>query len=244
MAFKLSYKPYGEQAILIEWPNKIQDHMLYDVLEFKTKIESGLSERVKEARSAYQSLLIVYEGKVNDFDTEVELLKSIYQTLNSSQKKKQSRLWKIPVCYSSEFAIDIENLAGPIRIPASEIIKLHTEPIYTVCFIGFLPGFLYLSGLNEILNSPRMAVPRLKVEKGALAIGGNQTGIYPQKSPGGWHVIGNSPIEFFNAEKTPPCFAKAGDQLKFYEVDVNRHQQITLEITNQTYSLESELVND
>jgi inhibitor of KinA len=244
MVFKLSYKRYGEHAILIEWPQKIKDDILNDVLQFKFLIEKKHFKNVTEVRSAYQSLLIIYKEIISDFEAEVDYLKAIYQTSITFQDRIPKRIWNVPVCYHLDFALDIDELAQTKNSSITEIIRLHTEPIYTVCFIGFLPGFLYLSGLHDFLFTPRKAVPRLKVERGAVAIGGNQTGIYPQESPGGWHVIGNSPIEFFNAKETPPCFAQAGDQLKFYEVDKAQYFQIKRAIENKNYILESELLHD
>lgn len=243
MAFKLSYKPFGEYAILIEWPAVIQDDILFDVLHFKDLIKTCDSINIIEVRSAYNSLLVIYNETLTTFNEEVKSLKSIYKKGNSAKNSIESRLWNIPVCYDAQFALDIEEIAQSKNLAIDEIIKRHSEVIYTVCFIGFLPGFLYLSGLNETLFTPRKATPRLKVEKGAVAIGGNQTGVYPIESPGGWHIIGNSPIQFFNSEHNVPCFAKAGDQVKFYPVDIKTYNRIKDLVESNKYTIESEVIH-
>ncbi|MDG1728361.1 MAG: 5-oxoprolinase subunit PxpB [Algibacter sp.] len=243
MTFSLTYKLYGERSILIEWPSFIQDDILFDLLHFKDLIHLNGLKHIKEIRSAYNSLLVVYDKKLRAYDEEIKVLNAIYKTTSISKKTYNSRLWKIPVCYDAQFAFDIEALSKSKKIPIDEIIKRHTNVIYRVCFIGFLPGFLYLSGLHETLFTPRKATPRLKVEKGAVAIGGNQTGIYPIESPGGWHVIGNSPIPFFNPKQDSPCFAKAGDQVQFYSIDIEAYNHIKNLVKNNTYVLESEGIN-
>jgi len=106
-----------------------------------------------------------------------------------------------------------------------------------VFFIGFLPGFLYLGGLNERIAMPRKATPRLRVPKGAVAIGGSQTGVYPAESSGGWNIIGNSPVLFFNIENLDPCFAKTGDKISFERISLEEHATIKKQIENNTYQL-------
>jgi inhibitor of KinA len=240
--FKLLYKSYGTHAILVEWPQKIEQSMLYDILAFNQKIASLNDENKLELRSAYNSLLIIY-GKLSSFETEVDTLKSIYKT-NSSEIKLESRLWKIPVCYEEGFGLDLNELSQVKHCSKQDIINRHAEVIYTVYFIGFLPGFLYLGGLDKTLSIDRKATPRLKIEKGSVAIGGNQTGIYPIESPGGWHVIGNSPIQFFNPTHSPPCFAKAGDRVQFYPVNIKNYKAIKTSVEKNTYTIESEVVYD
>ncbi|MEL0456695.1 5-oxoprolinase subunit PxpB [Flavobacteriaceae bacterium SZ-1-7] len=242
MAYQLSFKPYGEHAILVEWPKLISEDILKDVLRFKTNIEYSDVANVSEVRSAYNSLLLVYSHFKRGFQDEVDLLKKIYNsnTISSASKPK---LWKIPVCYDSHFGIDLEAISETKKLSVIDIIKFHSEAIYTVYFIGFLPGFLYLGGLDDRIMMPRKSTPRLKIEQGTVAIGGNQTGVYPSASPGGWNIIGNSPINFFNINKEEPCFAKAGDQIQFYPITLKEHTDIKTLVDAQVYQLESEVVD-
>lgn len=243
MSFNLTFKPFGERAILIEWPHIISETILKDILQFKSKIKSNNIEAIVEIKSAYNSLLIIYDTICRNFENNVNILKKVY---NSSDFKydKLSKLYKIPVCYDAIFGIDLEALSEEKKLSKEAIITRHSGAIYTVYFIGFLPGFLYLGGLDEVLNTPRKSTPRLKIEKGSVAIGGNQTGVYPTESPGGWNIIGNTPIEFFNPKNSPPCFAKAGDKIIFKPISTNEYNDIKILVEAGVYQIESSILND
>jgi inhibitor of KinA len=148
------------------------------------------------------------------------------------------------VCYHVNFGIDLEAISIEKKLSTEDIIKRHSQVIYTVYFIGFLPGFLYLGGLDDSIYVPRKSTPRLQIDKGAVAIGGNQTGVYPESSPGGWNIIGNSPIEFFNPKLEKPCFAKAGDRIVFKPVSMEAYNQIKTLVEGGVHEIESEVFHD
>ncbi|WP_223550410.1 5-oxoprolinase subunit PxpB [Aestuariivivens sp. NBU2969] len=243
MPYPLSYKRFGEQAILIEWPPIINEKILNDLLRFKQKIIEHYVNLSVYINHAYNSLLINYESIDFEFDNELVALKKIYES-NLIETDSSSKIWKVPVCYDTPFGIDLEALSSEKKIPVKEIIECHTKAIYTVYFIGFLPGFLYLGGLDERLYVPRRSTPRLCVEKGAVAIGGKQTGVYPSESPGGWHIVGNTPISFFDASKPKPCFVKAGDKVQFVSVSLKEYSDIKILVDEGVYFLESEVLYD
>lgn len=126
----------------------------------------------------------------------------------------------IPVRYGGEYGPDLVTLAEQKNMRVSELVALHTEPVYTVYFMGFQPGFPYLGGLPESLYSPRHATPRLQVPAGSVGIGGEQTGIYPFASPGGWQLLGRTELPLFDLSKPQPTLLKAGDTLRFVAIDV------------------------
>ena len=241
MAFNLVYKPYGKRSVLIEWPQIIDKTILLDVLSFKAKILNTKIELIVNVNHAYSSLLIHYRNSITDFNNQFSLLKKIYnqKTTYTQPKFKQ---WKIPVCYDAVFGMDLNTISLAKNISKEAIIKWHSQTIYTVYFIGFLPGFLYLGGLDKTLHFPRKKNPRLHIKKGAVAIGGSQTGIYPNESPGGWNIIGNSPINFFDVSKDMPCFAKAGDQIQFYHVSQKEYTDIKILVDDNVYQIESEVL--
>jgi len=240
--FKLTYKQFGERSILIEWPSKIDKKTLKDIILFKETLENSILKESVYIKSSYNSMLISYHTVIDNIYDEILKLKSIYST-NIKVEKTVFNLWRIPVCYDDKFALDLEEISIEKSISKQEIIALHSDTIYTVFFIGFLPGFLYLGGLNDALNFPRKATPRLQIIKGAVAIGGNQTGVYPSQSPGGWNIIGNSPINFFDISKKPPCFAKSGDNIQFYPISLKKHNDITALVKAGVYQLESEVLH-
>lgn len=226
--FSLTYKFYGEKAILIEWDAVISEEILDDIVAFKNLIFAEKNSQIIDVVIGYNSLTIIFKEFVNQ--KHIEFLKDLY-TLKKEQFKKDSSLWKIPVCYDAFFGIDLDEISLKNNLTIEQIIHLHTNTIYTVYFIGFLPGFLYLGGLDSQLHIPRKATPRLKVEKGAVAIGGSQTGIYPQESAGGWNILGNSPISFFDVNNSSPCFATSGDKIEFVAIDFETYKKIEKEVS-------------
>lgn len=230
------------KAILIEWPREINSSILNNILNFQHSIENHYLLELESTHQAYQSLLVVFVKEII-LESVISTLKSLYLSKNIAEKKI-SHLWKIPVCYDDAFGIDIENICASNSLSKTTLVALHTETLYKVHFIGFLPGFLYLGGLNKKLYVPRKSTPSPKIMRGAVAIGGNQTGVYPMESPGGWNVIGNSPISFFDVKKSTPCFAKPGDEIKFYAIDIKKHKEITQRISQNLFTLESEVIYD
>ncbi|WOD43128.1 5-oxoprolinase subunit PxpB [Hwangdonia lutea] len=242
MAFNLVYKRFGERSVLIEWPSVINEKTLFDVLAFKDKILKSNIEFIVNINHAYNSLLITYENLKIDFESQLSSLQKIYNHKNNYEQPKFTQ-WHIPVCYDAVFGVDLEILSKAKNISKETIIEQHSQAIYTVYFIGFLPGFLYLGGLDDTLHFPRKETPRLKIEKGAVAIGGHQTGVYPCESPGGWNIIGNTPIPFFDVKKDNPCFATSGDRIKFYPISLKKHHEIKTLVDAGVYQLESEVVH-
>jgi len=220
-----SINSFGEQAILISWEENIDKDLLYFILQLKEKIQNHYIKVSVEVTNTYCSLLINYNHTINNLYGEFSALERLISESGNSSKRSFNQ-FSIPVCYDEKFGIDLRLLSKEKELEIPEIIQLHTQTIYTVYFIGFLPGFLYLGKLDKRLHISRKKTPRLKVQKGAVGIGGKQTGIYPQNSAGGWQLIGNCPAPFFNPkEKTPSPF-KPGDQIKFDAVSLEEHQEI------------------
>ncbi len=223
---EIRYKSYGDSAILMQWPEMINEIILEEVLFCKKKIENSSIKLILEVVVSYNSLLVIYGSSIENFyDAVLELKTCVPELISSHDIKK--KLWTIPVCYDSEVASDLECYCRFKELTKEQFIRVHSDRIYTVYFIGFLPGFLYLGGLDEQLFVSRKSKPSLHVPQGAVAIGGRQTGIYPQNSPGGWYVIGRSPLSFFDSKKRTPCFVSPGDKVKFESVSVVKYNEIS-----------------
>jgi inhibitor of KinA len=130
-------------------------------------------------------------------------------------RKGDVRLVEVPVCYDLEFAADLEDVARHAQTSTKEVVDLHSAAEYRVSCIGFVPGFPFLTGLPKILATPRRATPRKEIRPGSVGIGGAQTGIYPLRSPGGWNLIGRTPLKLFDPAKSPPALLRAGDRVRF-----------------------------
>jgi len=236
MRYPLKYSQYNDCSILIEWPAIIDKNMLKDILLYKEMIINYSAESKLEVINTYNSLLIIYELTIDNINDRFLALKSLYYDLNVDAEI-ESKLWEIPVCYDDELAMDLKWFSKEKKLSKQEIINLHTSAIYNVFFIGFLPGFLYLGGLNSKLYLDRKTTPNLNVKKGSVGIGGKQTGIYPQNSPGGWHIIGRSPIDFFSPKLNPPCKMKAGDKVKFNSISVEEYSDVLKQVEASNFRL-------
>jgi KipI family sensor histidine kinase inhibitor len=217
-SYPIHIKPFGEHAILIEWPNEIKRDLLDDILTFSGHLRRyGYEESEWEMVPAYNSLTLVnFKQNIDHKKLAKEL--QIEYPKRKTRAKKRSYLWKLPVCYDKEFAIDMEEVSKYTGKTIEQIITLHTSCTYTVYGIGFLPGFMYLGGVPKDLETPRKDSPRLHVPKGSVGLASKQTGIYPQDSPGGWNLIGNCPIPIFDVKKENPCFVNVGDSIQFYSI--------------------------
>lgn len=241
--FQPTYKPYGSSAVLIEWPAIISKDILNDIVVYAEKIKQHEVEQVLEMNFVYHSLLVEYDIFNISFEALVSKLKIIYN--ESFEKEKMNRfLWEIPVCYTEEFGTDLALLSIEKELTIDEIIFLHGSTNYTVYGVGFLPGFLYLGGLHEKLHFPRQQTPRSLVPKGSVGIGGNQTGIYPQNSPGGWNILGKTPVSLFNIEKEPPCFIQPNDEIKFLSISKEAYFKIENLCKKGIYQPKRTVLND
>ena len=229
----------GERSILIEFEPEISEKSLEKVIFYKTLLENKYLKENVEVINTYSSLLIFYIDDIEDVYDDVLAVKTLLVRANIT-KNFNCQLFNVPVCYDPEFGIDLEYISNEKKLSVQEIIALHTAPIYTVYFIGFLPGFLYLGGLDKTLHISRRKSPRMVVPKGAVGIGEKQTGIYPKSSPGGWQIIGNSPLNFFDKKVDPPCKIHAGDKVKFYSVSRDEYELILEEVRTEKFKLKGE----
>jgi inhibitor of KinA len=214
----LSFQNFGEHAILISWHSEISDSIVRDIHAFNNKIQNLVPELLTETVPAYCSLTLYLQTGINK-EKLLTVLRVLYQE-KTKLKSRQARVWEVPVCYHESLGIDIKTLAAKKELSVDKVIQLHSEVLYNVDFLGFLPGFPYLSGLNPSLYTDRLSQPRLKVAKGSVAIGGKQTGIYPVESPGGWHIIGRTPMAFFNPKDDKPCFIRPLEKIKFIAISL------------------------
>jgi inhibitor of KinA len=241
-SYNLKYKRFGESSVLVEWPSKINESILENILLFKSEIEKKYLNKNIYLKNSYNSLLITYREIINS-KAKISELNNIYIKIGSKQKQVFNK-WEIPVCYDIDPGHDLAYLEKSLSIKKEEIISLHNSKDYRVYNIGFLPGFLYLGGLDKKIHHPRKEKPILNVPKGAIGIGGSQTGIYPNNSPGGWYIIGNSPINLFNINKTSPCFIKPGDKIKFNPISLKEHELIKIQVESNIYKPIKTRIND
>ncbi|MFZ1750367.1 MAG: 5-oxoprolinase subunit PxpB [Saprospiraceae bacterium] len=209
-----TWKHFGPNAIILEWPAIIDQKTIEEIQRLFRHLSKHTSKGITDIIPAYASLTVMYQpSKLRDIDI-IDLIKSP----DAVQQIKHSRTMEIPVRYHDSTHKDMFLFASFTGLDINEIIEIHSVPVYDVCFIGFLPGFPYLTGLDKKLHIPRKSVPNLRIPKGSVSIGGSQTGIYPQESPGGWYVIGQTAFELIDFSSPPYCSIQSGDKIRFIPV--------------------------
>jgi KipI family sensor histidine kinase inhibitor len=214
MQMKPKISPLGDSSLLIRFGGEIDLHVNQRVHALSGLIEASSIAGVVETVPAYSTLLVQYDPLVLTFlQMKNILLEKMAQVEETTSRKP--RLVEIPVRYGGEYGIDLEEVARQLRLQVSEVIRIHSEKIYTVYMMGFTPGFPYLGKLDDALVMPRLETPRTRVPAGTVAIAGSQTGIYSVTSPGGWRLIGWTSINLFDPHSDSPFLFSPGDEVKF-----------------------------
>lgn len=223
----IKYFIFNENSILISYDHQIDSELVYTISNNKINIEKHIKECIIEIVQSINSLLIIFDKNKVNANELISELKKIENTENNYLRS--NKIWQIPVCYDIKYAVDLESLANDKQLSPSEIIDIHKSKVYDVLSMGFLPGFMYLGFTHENLYCERKHSPSLHIKKGSIGVALNQTCIYPQDSPGGWHIIGISPIDFFDLGSKTPCFAKPGDKIRFIEISSKQYQKMKKE---------------
>jgi inhibitor of KinA len=212
-----------DQALTIEFSTSISEEMNAMVMKMHASLEQSPFEGFIESVPAYCSLTVYFNEHVSIANVEAILLQRYTQCVESfsstnSNHNNQTIKHIIPVCYNPSYGLDIVVVAEEKNLSIDEIIELHTSQLFRVYMIGFVPGFPYMGTLPAILETKRKNVPRLEVPKGSVGIAGLQTGIYPATIPGGWNILGRTPINLFDKTKEPCSFLRAGDLVQFQSI--------------------------
>ena len=215
----------GDSSLLIEFGKEICPEINQKIAATVQLMREQQIEGVVDIIPAFCSLLINYDPRVISYD---EFSKRMEHLLKMDVKMGESRkrIFEIPVCYGGEYGPDIENIAEHAGLSVEEVIEIHSSRDYLIYMLGFLPGFCYLGGLDERIHTPRLANPRIKINAGSVGIGGSQTGIYPLDSPGGWQLMGMTPVKTYDPNREVPILLEAGDYIRFIPVDEEEYLRI------------------
>lgn len=223
--------PCGDHAITIELGNKVTESINRQIISLFKSISLQPIQGIKDIIPAYNSLTIIYDVVIIKKNDQVntaygymeKYLDSAFVKSTTANQETPKQI-VIPVCYDFSLAPDINSLATLHQISVEEVIRLHSSIKYRVYMIGFLPGFAYLGTVDEKLITSRKATPRVFVPAGTVGIAGEQTGIYPFDSPGGWQLIGQTPLSMFSVEKEVPCLLQPGDEVQFYPISISEFE--------------------
>jgi inhibitor of KinA len=232
----------GDRALVVEFGDDVDRELSADVLRLDAIVSAGALPGVVETVPTFRSLLVHYDPLMT---SAAGLAHTVAGLLDRRQGVRSAgRRWHIPVCYDNALAPDLSEVARLTGLSAGDVAALHSGTSYHVYMLGFLPGFPYLGDLPKALALPRRADPRLRVPAGSIAIATSLTAIYPYDSPGGWHLIGATPVRFFNPARLPPALLAAGDMVRFGPINEEAFAAIRRMVETDDYPVDSEPIGE
>jgi len=230
----VTYAPAGDQGIVICFGNVISKAINQRIRCVIEKIKQKPIKGVYEVIPSYTSLLVLYDRHKTDYK---KIRKCLQEYCNISEEKysTKKKIHIIPVCYEDRFSLDLKDVAKNSNLSENEVIDIHCKNDYLIYMLGFLPGFVYLGGLDDRIACPRLETPRTKIPAGGVGIGGQQTGIYPLESPGGWRIIGQTPINVYDSDRDPSILYEMGDYIRFNPISSSEYDKIRESVIEGSY---------
>lgn len=231
--------PAGESALVIELGNRIDVDINQRVYELAAAIERASLPVVQEVVPTYRSLLVRYDPLRATYADMAKSVQDVVRTglTGRAARDQQRQLFEIAVVYGGDEGPDLPAVAEHAGLSEAEVVSAHTRPAYRVYMLGFAPGFPYLGGLDPRIACPRLKTPRTRVPAGSVGIAENQTGIYPLATPGGWQIIGKTPVPLFDPAQDPPVTITPGSFLRFVQVNRREAEEITRRVADGRYEI-------
>jgi KipI family sensor histidine kinase inhibitor len=227
--------PVGDQAVLCEFGDVISEEINNSVHYLKKSIIDKNIVGVTEIVPTYRSLLVFYNQSIISYRKLTKIIRSIDMKENKEDGVIDKKIRVVPCLYGGEYGPDLQEMSNKLNMDVEQIINIHQSVDYKIYMLGFLPGFVYLGGLDKRIHMPRLDVPRTKIPARSVGIGGSQTGVYPMESPGGWRLIGKTPLDFYNPHREPPVLCKAGEYIRFVAISQNDYENIRKDVENGVY---------
>lgn len=225
---EIEFFPVGDQAIAVRFGTTMSQGLHNIIQTFMLNLDEHPFDWMGEAIPAFTMVTLTYDpffiytkfdATLSPYELVKAAIRSRLRDINWDQASQlDARTVNIPVCYGGEWGPDLDHVAAVNGLSPGEVIRIHSEGVYLVHMIGFAPGFPYLGGLSKKISTPRRETPRLVIPKGSVGIAGDQTGVYPLETPGGWQLIGRTPINLFNPSSETPSLLKAGDFVRFVPI--------------------------
>lgn len=224
----------GDSALNLEFADTITPETSTMIRIAAQNLTEDPIEGIVELVPTFCSLMVYYNPLVITFDELSYRLRGKLRGLDSADVHVK-KIVQIPVCYGGEYGPDIQTVADHAGLSVEEVIRIHSSKDYLIDMLGFLPGFAYLGGLDERIRTPRLPVPRTLIEAGSVGIGGSQTGIYPLPSPGGWQIIGRTPLRPYDPDREEPILYAAGEYLRFVPITPDEYNAIETQLSANAY---------
>ncbi len=223
----------SDTSLCVEFGDEIDRTINQHIRAFELLLKEHPIEGIAETVPTYRSVLVHYHPEIIGYDELVTRLGELLRTVEYMEIP-DGKLVRVPVIYGGKYGPDLENVAAHNHITTDEVIRLHTGAEYLIYMLGFTPGFCYMGGMDERIATPRLAAPRVKIPGGSVGIAGSQTGIYPIDSPGGWQLIGRTPLRLYDHTREKPVFFEAGQRVQFYAVGEEEYRRLKKEFAAKT----------
>jgi inhibitor of KinA len=230
----------GDSALVVELGTRIERALNDRILRLNTAVRAARIPGVVETVPTFRSLLVHYDPLLTASTAVTAAIERLLDQEHDAPRT--AKLWRIPACYTAPHGPDLEEVASRTGLAATEVVRLHSETRYQVYMVGFSPGYPYMGDLPEQLTLPRRTDPRVRVPRGSIAIAAGMTAIYPIESPGGWHLIGATPLRLFDPACSQPALLAAGDEVLFEPIEAAAFEEIRAAVAEGRYRVRHETV--
>ena len=228
----------GDTVLILEFGERIDPHLSRRVNALDQALRRAPPAGVIETVPTFRSLAIHYDPDRISFEALTGKLHELAE--ETSEAAAQTRLWRIPACYDAEFGPDLREIGERAALTPEQVIECHASRRYLVYMMGFLPGFPYMGNVAEPIALPRRERPRTRVPKGSVAVATEMTAVYTLESPGGWHILGRTPVRFFDIERAHPALLAPGDEVKFEPISREDYEAIRKQLSEGRFELTPE----
>jgi len=229
------YVPFGDRALKVELGNIISPAVNARVHALHEAITNAQLSGVCECVPTYCSLIMTYDPAKASYEELVTKVNNLEETSKAYAPKGKTPKMVLPVAYGGDFGPDLAQVSRYHNLKEGDVVRIHSQQEYLVYMIGFIAGFPYLGKLPEEIATPRLETPKLRVPEGSVGIAENQTGIYPRQAPGGWQIIGRTPIKLFDSLWQPPALLQPGDLVRFRPISAEEFWQIRASASERRY---------
>lgn len=223
---ELQFKALGDQGVQVSFGTEISEQVCMHIQALMKRIHQQKHLPILECIPGYTTLSIYYDSFQLSYTELIQELTPLITNLKQDERH-QPLVYEIPTLYEGEYGPDLYHIAQLHQLDAEEVVRIHAEPYYLIYMLGFTPGFPYLGGLDNRIAAPRLANPRARIAAGSVGIAGAQTGIYPIESPGGWNIIGRTPVKLYRPEHWQPFLLEAGHYIKFVPIDTETFHELS-----------------